>query len=288
MNFKVIEHIATIKKWKTVSIELNIVDWGDGKKKYDIRKWSGNEPLKGISMDKEDLHSLYNILGKELGFSEEETDLPFGADGAVTFNDDDDDLPFKDLNEKNKQEDIITKVLDYRNVIVYDNFFECERAKHHYEELNAYVDVYKSAGVKRISVPVKYCRNCNAYYISFAEYQRITQNGRILCRVVSKKEYNQFIKNNSFVDLDFQSILSIVGYTVSAEAGLTDKCRQEILKRAIETGIFSKNKAINHISFLIKLNEGKDNMQQAVEKWKKDREYLCGDKVNIKIKEFIV
>ena len=29
-------------------------------------------------------------------------------------------------------------------------------------------------------------------------------------------------------------------------------------------------------------------MQQAVEKWKKDREYLCGDKVNIKIKEFIV
>lgn len=97
MNFKVIEHIATIKEWKSVSIELNIVDWGDGKKKYDIRKWSGKEPLKGISMDKEDLHSLYNILGKELGFSEEEIDLPFGADGVVAFNDED-DLPFKDLN----------------------------------------------------------------------------------------------------------------------------------------------------------------------------------------------
>ena len=69
-------------------------------------------------MDKEDLHSLYNILGKELGFSEEETDLPFGADGAVTFNDDD-DLPFKDLNEKNKQEDIITKVLDRRWELYY-------------------------------------------------------------------------------------------------------------------------------------------------------------------------
>lgn len=76
--------------------------------------------------------------------------------------------------------------------------------------MNAYVDVYKSDGVKRISVPVKYCRNCNAYYISFAEYQKVTQNGRILCREVSKKEYNQFIKNRLFVDLDFQSILSIV------------------------------------------------------------------------------
>lgn len=161
-------------------------------------------------------------------------------------------------------------------------------AKHYFEELNTYVDVYKSDGVRRISVPVKYCRNCNAYYISFAEYEKVTQNGRILCRVVSKKEYNQFIKNRLFVDLDFQSILSIVGYTVSAGAGLTDKCRQEILKRAIETGVFSKNKAINHISFLIKLNEGKVTMQQAVEKWKKDREYLCGDKVNIKIKEFII
>lgn len=287
MNFKVIEHIATIKEWKTVSIELNIVDWGDGNRKYDIRKWSGKEPLKGISMDKEDLHALYNILGKDLGFSEEETDVPFGVDGVVAFNGED-ESPFKDLNENNKQEDKISKVLDYRNVIVYDNFFECEMAKHYFEELNAYVDVYKSDGVKRISVPVKYCRNCNAYYISFAEYQKVTQNGRILCRVVSKKEYNQFIKNRLFVDLDFQSILSIVGYTVSAGAGLTDKCRQEILKRAIESGVFSKNKAINHISFLIKLNEGKVTMQQAVEKWKKDREYLCGDKVNIKIKEFII
>lgn len=36
---KIIKKIATIKEWKNVSIELNLIDWGDGKAKYDLRKW---------------------------------------------------------------------------------------------------------------------------------------------------------------------------------------------------------------------------------------------------------
>lgn len=44
---------------------------------------------------------------------------------------------------------------------------------------------------------------------------------------------------------------------------------------AIEEGVVSKKEAINHISFLIKLNE-KTNKLDALQKWKSDRDYLQG------------
>lgn len=51
--------------------------------------------------------------------------------------------------------------------------------------------------------------------------------------------------------------------------------------------IFTKEKAIKHLSFLIKLNERKPNMDSAIEKWKKDRKYLSGSDGKIGIGSII-
>ena len=96
-----------------------------------------------------------------------------------------------------------------------------------------------------------------------------------MCQVASLQEYKEYTKAKLFGDLKPQNILNIIGYNVDAKNGLSDAQRRTILMYAIEEGVVSKKEAINHISFLIKLNE-KTNKLDALQKWKSDRDYLQG------------
>ena len=61
--------IGTISESGDWKLELNLVSWNGRKPVYDIRKWHYDDydevdkMSKGISMSKEELHSLYEILG---------------------------------------------------------------------------------------------------------------------------------------------------------------------------------------------------------------------------------
>lgn len=278
---KIVKHIATIKEWKNVSLELNLIEWGKHKEaKYDLRCWEGTKALRGVTLQKEDLITLYDVIEKELQFkkvddsSKKEDDwLPFGKCELSN-----------ELEVEKKEE-----VLDYRNIIVHDHFYECVKNGHDCEDVDAIVPIYKLTGVKEIKVAARHCKTCGAYYISNLTYEQIKENGRILCKVVTKEEYNEFIKDKVFGELAFQSILAITGYTVNSKDNLSDQCRQEILNRAINEGVYTKQKAINHINYLIKMNEHKIGWDNAVAKWKKDREYLIGKKLDktVKVAEII-
>ena len=49
--------------------ELNLISWNGGNPKYDIRDWAPEHEKmgKGISLTKEELEALYNIIGEVLG-----------------------------------------------------------------------------------------------------------------------------------------------------------------------------------------------------------------------------
>ena len=51
------------------SRELNLISWNGGQPKYDIRDWAPDHEKmgKGISLTKEELESLYGIIGEVLG-----------------------------------------------------------------------------------------------------------------------------------------------------------------------------------------------------------------------------
>ncbi len=51
------------------SRELNLISWNEGKPKYDIRDWAPEHEKmgKGIGLTKEELESLYDIIGEVLG-----------------------------------------------------------------------------------------------------------------------------------------------------------------------------------------------------------------------------
>lgn len=63
-NFGVLSEAAT--GW---SRELNLISWNEGKPKYDIRDWAPEHAKmgKGISLTKEELEALYDIIGEVLG-----------------------------------------------------------------------------------------------------------------------------------------------------------------------------------------------------------------------------
>ncbi len=85
MKYQVIKHIDTIKEWSYMDIQLNLIKWGDIPAKYDIRKWEGKEPRKGISLSKEESEALLFALARELGYQctrikqdQSEEQMPFG------------------------------------------------------------------------------------------------------------------------------------------------------------------------------------------------------------------
>ena len=51
------------------SRELNLISWNGGQPKYDIRDWAPDHEKmgKGISLTKDELEALYNLIGEALG-----------------------------------------------------------------------------------------------------------------------------------------------------------------------------------------------------------------------------
>lgn len=49
--------------------ELNLISWNGGNPKYDIRDWAPEHEKmgKGIGLTRDDLESLYDIIGEVLG-----------------------------------------------------------------------------------------------------------------------------------------------------------------------------------------------------------------------------
>ena len=67
MKYEVIERFGTLDSDSNMPKELRLVSWNGASPKYDIRGWgtdeNGNETMtKGITLDAEELQSLFDIL----------------------------------------------------------------------------------------------------------------------------------------------------------------------------------------------------------------------------------
>lgn len=75
LNYNVLEKFGQLDSDSKMPKELRLISWNGGEPKYDIRGWSTNEDgtekmTKGITLDAEELQSLYEIL-KEMDSEEE-------------------------------------------------------------------------------------------------------------------------------------------------------------------------------------------------------------------------
>lgn len=71
-----------------------------------------------------------------------------------------------------------------------------------------------------------------------------------------------------------ESKLKKLGYSVAAEANLSNVQRQALLKSAIENGQVSRGYVESYLRHMIQINGKKDSNNRAVQKWKMDLEYI--------------
>ena len=70
ITYEIKEQIAVLSKnGKGWQRELNLISWNGNAPKYDIRDWAPEHAKmgKGISLTKEELEALYDIIGEVLG-----------------------------------------------------------------------------------------------------------------------------------------------------------------------------------------------------------------------------
>lgn len=270
IKYSIVRHIATIKEWGSVSIQLNVIKWGNNPEKYDLRRWEGTAPSKGLTFTSDELESLFDAIGDELDLFEYDSE-----DSEV---DKDIELPSLSEYEDDEESEERYEELDFRSFFVHGD--GCCYKKDHgdQEDVIAVLEILRpNMTVEEVEIPATFCVKCNAYYIAEEDYQKVARKGRLLCQLMSDDEYEEYKASlKGFENLNPQSKLNMLGYSVDSQKNYPDKYRRFILTFAIEAGIVTKREAIDHISFLISLHEGHPHFKEALDKWRRDRGFLYG------------
>lgn len=81
-------------------------------------------------------------------------------------------------------------------------------------------------------------------------------------------------KKNRYENLNEESDLRKLGYTVSKSIGYTDTQRQNLLKAIIDSGEMKGEEVIKHLEWDIKRAERRPSWKIALDKYKKDLRYI--------------
>lgn len=67
-NYSITRSVGVISEGKGWNKELNLVEWNGRLPVYDIRSWTSehDKMCKGISLNRDELEALYEIIGAEL------------------------------------------------------------------------------------------------------------------------------------------------------------------------------------------------------------------------------
>ncbi len=259
-EYELVEHLATIKKWDAKTLELNIVKWGDSEEKYDLRRWEGDIPGRGITLTGEDLKKLLYAINDAL-------DLYI--------------LPELDDDDSEDNPEVICPLESYGEIIhsstVTNVNGQCHIKGHDIQEsVIAVMDIlHEDMTVEKVELPTTFCLKCNTYYISEKDYLKIIKRGKPLCPPMPEKEYEAYKEGLSdFSNLNSVGKLKSVGYTVDSKHGYTDTFRQNVLLSAIEDGVVTKEEAIEYLTFFIRMRENDPYCREAVAKWRRDRNFL--------------
>ncbi len=286
MEYRIIKEIATIKDYGNKTLEFNYIQWGNNPVKYDFRWWEEGKPRKGVTLSRDDAEVLHRVLAEELGYNiEPDEDLLFDYienGGKVDISIDGhsiDDLPFADLPNTYEAQENESKELqhaiDFRSFFVMDNMENCEKHAHEYAEVEATVPVMEGETFNYLNFPATYCFDCNVYYISRREYNRLKNKGKVLCQMLTAEEYERYRQGTKFDDLSPIGPLAMLGYTVKKDV-LYDSERRQLLNWIIENEIMTKAKVIWYLESFIRRNQGQVKKASAVQKWREDRDYLRG------------
>ena len=168
--------------------------------------------------------------------------------------------------------------LSFRDFVVISSRQACIFKNHDMEKVRAVLCfVYENGETKEYCLPAFYCKDCQEYYVHAYDYEKAKGfSGRPLCRVVYEQQYRPRVQplHNGFSELAEQSDLRLYGYNVNKNEGLTKEQRRRILDGIIADRVLNLLKVKSHIAWLIRRNKDNIKLEDAVQKWQSDLDYL--------------
>ena len=157
--------------------------------------------------------------------------------------------------------------------VTFNNY--CVNQGHYFENIQAKVNILQRDGnLLTITIPAGYCQTCKKYFIGYWQFEKIKKMGVLLCRMTHEESNSHDDTTGFYVDLSPESILKQYGYSVNANNNLTEEQRQQLLICLVESGICSKQKIANHLTWLIKTRRNQADLVNAISKWKVDRDFI--------------
>lgn len=210
-------------------------------------------------------------------------------DNSDQFFDDEEDIPFDrfeiytkefQLSFKEEQSEKIrglcsllkTQSIPVENFLIRTTIMHCINREHHLQRIKALVYIDTGREIRQEEVEAEFCIECNQYFITEIEYQKLCKKGRVCCRVITLSEYQEISKVKDF-NLAGVSLLRSYGYNVNAQINLSDAERKRILSFIVENQIESVDRIIGFIEWLIRRNSSV-KLQVARLKWNRDLDYM--------------
>ncbi len=177
------------------------------------------------------------------------------------------------------------KVEPERNAVSYVNVadfvvkshgYSCNHLQHEMEPVKASVTVI--VGETRLeerTFRAFYCRQCEKYFVSEGEFERLTRRARLCCKVIALDEVVNPKKGRGlYAKYAEESLIHQYGYNVNEQDDPGPAGRRAILSFIIENGIMGQYQVIAFLENLIRSRTGMSNMQNAIAKWKSDVAFL--------------
>lgn len=123
-------------------------------------------------------------------------------------------------------------------------------------------------------VPMVHCVTCETYFMLEETYENMKKYGIIMHTVYTT--YQSYLDGNpvkpiSPIDWRAESELKVWGYNVNSNDDYTDEQRWAILEMIIDNKIMTKDRMLSYLNFFQRTHP---NMNDAIDKWKRDYRYI--------------
>lgn len=157
---------------------------------------------------------------------------------------------------------------------IYGKSIRCHRNKHNI--IPATAIIYNRRD-KEIKINVEYCKDCDKYLLEYSLFENYKKKYGVLIANL------RWVKNDEFngdIDLANESPLKLAGYTVGQNEAFSAEERRVILARILSRGIMQKQDIIRYLTYFINMNGAKVGNENALAKWKADRDFVQNYNIN--------
>lgn len=169
------------------------------------------------------------------------------------------------------------------NNILYFYKANCIKCKQrHNNQIISATAMIMAKSDERVPINVEYCTKCKKFFMAYSLFEMYRKKYKFLIVKLQKVTDNGEFPSNyggGLYQADM-SPLRLAGYSVSFAEGLSPTERHQLLANIIREGILPKYKVIDYLRYFISMNEDRNQMELAVQKWKEDLLFVLNYRLN--------